>query len=323
MGEQLERRLIPINAMIDLATPDGINPAVLANHGYRVAGLEVPIATAAGNVVVDVVIANGDTGHILAIESKCGGNIEEPQCSRYAAMDATTVVRQSRIDLLQRVTPSLDVVYACLGDYTDRVRLGLTLAGATFPILAVHDRKITLEVIVPGEQLQKIFIAPVPLVAPPSRLVPFDVDSAGCIIEPYVRQALVAALTRSIPEITLAALTEQAIRHFALFGRPAQSTLKRKVSDAARLIAERDPLIFKFHAPSPNREGWVSLLKTPESNDPRGRTQAYQALSRPDQARRGRKGSGIIPGQTNLLDELDKADEGTDDSDDEQPEGTP
>lgn len=57
----MESRLIPINAVISLATSDGINPAVLADHGYRVAGLEVPVKTPIGSVVIDVVVANG--GH--------------------------------------------------------------------------------------------------------------------------------------------------------------------------------------------------------------------------------------------------------------------
>ncbi|MBG0813240.1 hypothetical protein [Planomonospora sp. ID82291] len=309
--------------MIDLATPDGINPAVLAEHGYRVAGLEAPVTTPAGNVVIDVILANGNTGHILAIESKCGGNIEEPQCARYAVLDAATVIRQARIDLFQRVTPSLDVVYACLGDHVGRVRLGLSTAGVTFPILAVYDQKITLETDIPSERLQRIFTTPVQLVAPPSRLIPFDMDSDVSVVEPHVLGALVAALTRSIPEITLAALTEQSVRHFALFGRRAQTALKQKVGEAARHIADDNPQTFRFHGPPPNRDGWVSLLKTPESNDPRGRTQAYQALARSSQSRRRRRGSVIIPGQTDLLDELDKADEGTDDSKNEQPEGTP
>ncbi len=314
MGESLERRLIPINAMLDLATPDGINPAVLAEHGYRVAGLEVPVSTSLGNVVIDIVIANGNTGHILAVESKCGGNVEEPQCAKYAALDPVSVVRQAGIDLFQRVDPWLDVVYACLGEYKDRIRQGLRMTEVDFPILAVGNGTITLDADTLGDRLSEIFTRPVRLVAPPPRLIPFDADSDVAVVEPHVRTALVAALAQRLPEITLASLTEQSIRHFALFGRKAQSALKSKVGEAARRIAQGDPQTFRYHGPPPNKDGWVSLLRTPESNDPRGRTQAYQALARSSQLRRGRKRTDIIPGQTDLLEELDKADEGTDDS---------
>ncbi|MGW6496846.1 hypothetical protein [Nonomuraea angiospora] len=324
MGEDLvESRLIPINAVISLATPDGINPAVLADQGYRVAGLEVPVGKSGSSVVVDVVLANGDTGHVLAIESKCGGNVEDEQCARYAALDPVAVVRNAYIDLHRRVPPTLDVIYACLGPHVDRIRLGLETAGVTFPILAVHDDKILLEGSAIREPLRSIFRTPVKLAASPSRHVPFDAESSVEIIEPYVQTALVAALAQSLTEISLAALTEQSIRHFALFSRPAQTALKRKVGEAARRIADRDASTFEYHGPPPNRDGWVTLLRTPEANDPRGRTQGYQALVRPGQSRRSRRRSVIIEGQMNLLEELDKADEGTRNSREEQAEETP
>lgn len=318
----MERRLIPVNAVIGLATSDGVNPAPLAERGYRVAGLEIPVTTTAGNVVIDVVIANGDSGHILAIESKCGGNIEEAQCVKYGQLDAVTVVRQASIDLHRRVAPSLGIVYACIGDFVDRVRLGLSTAGAAFPIFAIHDCEIALQAPTSAEPLQSIFASPVRLLAPPSRLIAFDADSDLSVIEPYVRAALVATLTQRVSEITLVALAERAIRHFALFGRKAQNALKGKVGQAARNIAEQNPQTFRYHPTTGIREGWVSLLKTPEANDPRGRTQGYQALGRPGRSGKRRSESGIVPGQMDLLSELDKADERTDGTRDEPPQET-
>ncbi|MEV0830930.1 MULTISPECIES: hypothetical protein [Streptosporangiaceae] len=319
----MENRLIPINAVIALATTDGINPAVFADHGYRVAGLEIPVRTPVGSVVIDIVIANGSTGHLLAIESKCGGNVEEAQCVKYAALDATTLVRNAHIDLQRRATPTVNVVYACLGQYVDRVRLGLDRAGVTFPILAIHDRKVVMEGDIPNGPLQKIFNSSVALNAPPLRLIPFDAESSVEIIEPYVQTALVAALNRSLSDVSLATLTEQSIRHFPWFGKQAQTSLKKKVGEAARRIANRNPLIFEYHGPPPNRDGWITLLRTPETNHPSGRTQAYQALSRPGQSKPSRKKSAIIAGQTDLLEELDKADEGTLDSLEVQAEEMP
>lgn len=265
----------------------------------------------------------GDTGHILAIESKCGGNIEEEQCVKYGMLNPLDVVRNAYIDLRQRVTPTIDVIYACLGAHVDRVRLGLETAGASFAILAIDNDKILLQGGPLREPLRTIFKSPIEFTAPPSRHIPFDAESSVEIIEPFVQTALVAALARSQTEVSLATLTEQSIRHFALFGRQGQTALKKKVGEAARRIAERDPSVFKYHGPPPNRDGWVTLLKTPESNDPRGRTQSYQALTRPGQSRRGRRRSAIVEGQMDLLEELDKADEGTFDSREQQAEETP
>ncbi|MFI7049044.1 hypothetical protein [Streptosporangium sandarakinum] len=319
----MESRLIPINAVISLATPDGINPAVFADHGYRVAGLEVPLGAQGQSVVADLIVANGDTGHILVFESKCGANIEEAQCARYATLSAANVIRTAHIDLRRRVTPVVEVVYACLGQHSDRIRLGLDTVGVAFPILAVHDRKVALEGGTSDGPLMEMFHPPVILKAPPARLIPFDAESSIEIVEPYVRTALVAALSQGISDISMTALTERSVRHFSLFGHKAQNTLKKRVGEAARRIATQVPATFEYHGPRENRDGWVVLLRSPESHDPRGRTQAYQALARLGRSRRSPKKSAIIAGQTNLLDELDKADEGERDSREDQAEETP
>lgn len=156
----------------------------------------------------------------MVVESKCGGNVEKPQCLRYAALDAAAVVRNAYIDLRRRVIPTVDVVYACLGAYVDRGRLGLNAAGVTFPVLAVRDHKITVEGSAFGGPLRKIFGLPITLEGPPSRLIPFDADSNVEIIEPYVQTALVAALSHNLSDISPAALTEWSIRHFPLLGEP-------------------------------------------------------------------------------------------------------
>ena len=71
------------------------------------------------------------------------------------------MIRQASIDLRQRVSPSLDIVYACIGDFVDRVRLGLSTVGAAFPILAVHDREIAPQTLAAAEPLRSIFTSPV------------------------------------------------------------------------------------------------------------------------------------------------------------------
>lgn len=319
----MESRLIPINAVVSLTTPDGINPAVFADHGYRIAGLEVSLGASGQSVVADVIASNGDTGHILVFESKCGGNIEKEQCVRYAALNAAYVVQTAFIDLRRRVTPTVEVIYACLGQYADRIRLGLDAAGVAFPVLAIHDRKIVMEGDIPDGPLREMFPSPVALKAPPARLIPFDVESSLEIIQPHVYAVLVAALSQNLPDISLTALTERSVRHFLLFGHKAKNTLKRRVGDVAHRIAERYPATFEYHWPRGNRDGWVTLLRSPESHDPRGRTQAYQALARPGRSRHSRKKSAIIAGQTDLLGELDKADEGERDSREDQAEETP
>jgi hypothetical protein len=52
----VESRLVPVNAILDLALADGLNPAPLADAGWAVAALEVPVRVSRETVVCDVVL---------------------------------------------------------------------------------------------------------------------------------------------------------------------------------------------------------------------------------------------------------------------------
>lgn len=54
----MESRLVPVNAILDLALADGLNPAPLADAGWTVSALEVPVKVNGETVVCDVVLFN-------------------------------------------------------------------------------------------------------------------------------------------------------------------------------------------------------------------------------------------------------------------------
>jgi hypothetical protein len=63
----VESRLVPVNAFLDLALADGLNPAPLADAGWAVAALEVPVRVSGETVVCDVVFWSVMVaGHIRA-----------------------------------------------------------------------------------------------------------------------------------------------------------------------------------------------------------------------------------------------------------------
>lgn len=207
----MEERLIPLNAVLDLATPNGTSRAVFAGAGYEVAGLEVPCVTRVGTVVIDVVLAHPTTGHLIACEAKSGANVEEDQARRYRALEARTVVSGAFVTLRERVEPTLDVLYIALAASADRIALGLNQAGASFAVLAIHPDKLVLESsICASIKVKNLFSTPIPRVAPPSRHIPFDHDSSLDEIQPYVAAALVANLARRVPMVSTRALAEQA-----------------------------------------------------------------------------------------------------------------
>jgi len=125
------------------------------------------------------------------------------------------------------------------------------------------------------------------------------------------------------PHITIGGLTERAAPYYGLYGRKAQNQLRKRVADVAREVARTHPATFSYDPPTANRDGLVRLLKTPEDNDTRGRTQAYQALTRKDHTHR-RRPRQLDPNQLDLLQELELAEDvGDEDDTQDGGEGTP
>ena len=221
----MEARLRPINAILGLLTPHDINPPALVEAGFTLEGLEVPVA---------------------------GANIEPKQAQRYAAVTPQAVVLASQVTLPLRVQPSKVVVYACLAEHHDRIRLGLSDADVDFPILSVATDRITLSgpAEVPPE-LAEAFREPVELSGPPPRFITFDQDSPIEVVVPIVRAQLVAALAHRRHQVSVPWLTEQCAPHYALYSRNARKQLVKVVAEAARHVAAEDPTTFGLSPGTP------------------------------------------------------------------------
>lgn len=120
----MESRLVPVNAVLDLALTDGLNPAPLARAGWAVAALEVPVRASEEIVVCDVVLFNPQAGHLLAVEAKSGANLEPEQGRRLAALTPELLVIAGGITVPEPVPLRCGVLYACLAENADRICLG-------------------------------------------------------------------------------------------------------------------------------------------------------------------------------------------------------
>lgn len=303
----MEARLIPVNGLIGLVTRDGLNPPALADAGLELVGLEIPCVTPEGTVVIDVVLANPNTGHVVACESKCGNNIEVAQARRYMALEASTVVRSAFVTLRQRVEPTLEVVYAGPAENRDRMLLSLSEAGVPFPMISISRSVVSLErPEAASELLRSALGAPIALPAPPAGYISFDHESDIGYVRPQVRAALVAGLAQRTSMMSVTSITERAAPNYVLYSVVAQGRMRRLVAQAARDICADSGGTFEFSPARGNHEAFIRVLRSPEENDPRGRTQGYQGLART--ARRPGRKRQEVPGQGSLLDELDKAD---------------
>lgn len=305
----MEERLRPINALLGLLLPADVSSPALADAGFQLAGLEVPAAGSGGSVTVDAVLVHAETSHLMVVEAKAGANVEERQARAYSGLKAADVVQSAYVTLTARSSPTIEVVYLCLSEHLDRIRLGLEQVGLSMPIIAVSGDAVRLELAdIAGPQLRSAFIdGQVDLHGAVPRLIPFDQDSDPEIIRPRVLAALVAAMAQRLDQLSLPSLAERATPHYALYGRQAQQRIRRKVADAASRLAADDPMSFQVVPNNNKRDGLVRILRTPEDNDARGRTQAYQAVGRPTASRKKRR-KPEIPGQLDLLSMLETSD---------------
>ena len=302
----MEPRLIPVNAVLDLALADGLNPSPLAAAGWALAALEVPVTVGAETVVCDLVLFNPEAGHLLVVEAKSGANLEPEQGRKLAALTPERLIAAGGITVPRPVPLRCEVLYACLAENADRIALGADEAGLRVPILAVSEQGARLlRPQLASPRLSAALNTPIVWMHPVAQVVPFDHESPAEAFDPAVRAELIAAMAQGRSSITIRALTEQAVRHYPLYGRAAQGRLLRNVRDAARRAAEAEPERLRLERRTGVTEERLVVLRSPETFDRRGRTQGYQAVWA-GRAGRGRRRTEI-PGQVDLFSELDEA----------------
>ena len=302
----METRLVPVNAILDLALADGLNPAPLAAAGWTVAALEVPVRVSGETVVCDVVLFNPQAGHLLAVEAKSGANLEPEQGRKLAALTPELLVLAVGITVPKPVPLRCGVLYSCLAENAGRICLGADGAGLRVPVLAVSRSEARLlRPQMADPLLSAALSSPAVWTHPVARIVPFDHESPAEAFDQPVRAELVSAMAQQRPSVTIRALTEQAVRHFPIYGRAAQNRLLRAVREAARKAAEAEPERFRYERATGVTEERVAVLRSPETFDRRGRTQGYQAVwgSRTSRPRRRAE----ILGQMDLFSEFDEA----------------
>jgi len=278
----VDDRLLPLNAFISLCTPDHLWPSPLAGVGYRISGLEVPVASGGGRVVVDAVAFREDANRLLAAEAKSGNNVDGDQARRYVSLDADETVRAASITLTATPDRSIQGVYVCFAESADRISMGLEGAAAQLPILAVsRDQIVHRGTAFSDANVQAEFDSPVETSGYPPRYITVDPESSAQELEDLVRAALVQEMSHSHPQVSVEVLAQHAIPYLSMYGAKARGRLVEMVDAAARRICESDPDSFVYGRRTERRPySVVEFRRQPEEADRRGRTQMYQAVAR-------------------------------------------
>jgi len=302
----VEQRLLPVNALLGLASPGDDRVGLLAAAGFRVVGIEVPVTGTLGKVVVDVVLARAADGTVLVCEAKSGRGIDDEQARKYGALTVVDVVQQ--VGITSAVTTlRIGVVYATLALHRDTIagRLEDLALAVPVAVLGASSRRVGLVVTAPagvgGHPLAGLFPDDLELPAALPRPLRIDHESPADAVRPLVVAEVTAAMSRRETEVGIRSLTERVCPQSVLFGTGARNRLRGTVDDIARHLPDELSVAVSYLPRSGARDAAVlQLHETPETADPRGRTQKYQALDR----RRARRAPVQSDGQFELLDEL-------------------
>ncbi len=313
----MEERLVPVNAVVALYSATRTSwPRPFFDLGYRIEGLEFPIGVDEDErVVPDVVGFKRASSRFVLHEAKSGNNIEEDQAHRYKKVAPATLVRVLSVTVSSGDPLRVQTSYVCLRHAEKRILMGLRAINMEAPVLS-FDTADVRAVGAPFDDpdLRSAFSTSLAVPGPPPAIITLDADSPPDTFDQAVFPTLAAAAAREQTSITVAALAEESIGHYAIYPGQYKRRLRRCVADAARRAAEADPQRWEFRPRTGNDdEGLVRILASPELADPRGRTQQYQSMrhrleaGRPRRQRPENPDQGVFFGSDDLEAELDSA----------------
>jgi hypothetical protein len=226
-------------------------------------------------------------------------------------VDANLLVRTMSVSITSPDHITMQVNYVCLREHEERVLLGLNSAGVEVPVISIGESDLRA-VGAPFEDsvLAAAFSTPIPVPGLPPGVITIHDESSDEDFDAVVFPSLVAAASSNGTAVTLAALTESSIPHYAIYPATYRSKLKKSIGAAARRAAEADPDRWEYRGRTEiDSEVVIRILASPESVDPRGRTQQYQSMrSRLETGPRCRT-RREVPGQGSLFDETDLEEE--------------
>lgn len=322
----MDPRLIPVNAFIALASPRSTSwPNPLFEIGYRLEGLEIPVAAGGGRIVIDSVAFNAASNRFLDAEGKSGNNVEEEQARRYGQVDPRDLVRLIGVTISSPGELSAAPIYVCLEDATERILVGLEAAECPYPVISVGHERVSLHGGPPADPaIADAFREEVVVPGPPPGAILVDDHSDDAEFDPIVAAALMAEVAQGSEVVSCPSIAARGIPYLDLFASGHRNTLLKAVTRAAKRLCDAASESFEFRDSTQARPyAVVKVIDSPENADPRGRTQRYQAIKghmAGTPVEEAGKTQGSLFDEIDLAAELEKADTGEPETDEQEEE---
>jgi hypothetical protein len=296
----MERRLVPLNAVLALLTPDGAWFAELARQGFRLHGLEVEVQSVPGVIRVDVVAYRTAPDLLLLIECKQGRSLPERQTLGYA--NATSGALRKRASLPAELTGRGSVptaaMWATWTEHADELATRLADLEIEAPLLAVGSGVARLTGSVPAG-LEEFDLVDVDLHLPPAR-IRLDADSALEEFAKVLMAEVVAAESKREALLDLEVVARRLFPSWVVLSPQGRKALVDKLRKATTEILRKDfgsDLRLEGGIGVPER---LRIVHSPASADPRGAPQSWQRRAREASRALGREGGRGIEEQPQL-----------------------
>lgn len=300
----MDDRLIPINGVIALLRGEGGWPRLLGDQGFRRDKLEVPLQTSLGPVRVDAVLYRKQPDLILLVEAKSGKNIDRKQATRYLSANAEWLRRVGALPAPLRRNPAVPVrtMFAGLEKHRAQLERALREFEIDAPLLTVgaSRARLTGASCVPGlddfDMQHKAGL-------PPARL-PIDHQSQDDELRELVIPELIAAQAQDEDVVAVESLAARILPEWAVLSHSARRSFANRVSQLVRHLATHGMRGQFRYEPETRADmtGRIIIERTPATDDPRGRTRAWQAQQNRAGAALRRQRRHPTPGQLSLDD---------------------
>lgn len=138
---ELQRDLIPVNAVIGFLRHDRRWPSALYSQGYQLCAIEQPItAPPVGTAEIDVICISHRENHAILWECKSGKTVDEKQAQVYAAVTAEDVQRTGNVTFRQPASASVEPAYCCLAVHEAIIVDALRGWGLDIPVVSLGER---------------------------------------------------------------------------------------------------------------------------------------------------------------------------------------
>lgn len=308
----MDRRLLPLNAVLALVHPDGAWFHDLSDQGFRLHSIELKVQSSAGWVVADAVIYRLDPDVVLLCEGKSGRNVDEEQARKYAAADASALRRGGSLPVNVAHDARVAPLFVVPDDVRSDVEASLQGWGIDAPVLSIARGFARLDGPCPPG-VEPFVRDESPRRWPPGRIRVDHQSTLEELVE-LLAQQIVAAQAKREPVLDLEEAASRIYRAWPQLSLSGRRDFLRKLKDCARHLASNSLQgVIRLEPGNNNVPARILVDHTPAALDARGMPQAWQGQARRMAADLGRGGGSPPEEDPQLsLDDLDlgEADEG-------------